>query len=207
MDYSLGLDATNKKLLLARAGGGITTHTITASANGTTSPSGEVSVNNGDNQTFTITPNSGYYISSVTVDGASKGAVLTYTVSNVTANHTINAAFAQNSGVNDKDSDSGGGGGYSGTNSTMPSASNAPADVSSSQATDAARTAAEAAKAAGSGTASVRMKNVGNIPLAVLQAMAKVARMPVKFQSDSMSADGKSVYVRITLDPVKSQRD
>ena len=76
-------------------GGSATTYTITASAgsNGSISPSGSVSVTQGASQTFTITPNSGYTVSSVTVDGPSVGAVTSYTFSNVQAAHTINAAF------------------------------------------------------------------------------------------------------------------
>ena len=71
------------------------THTITATAgnNGTITPSGEVSVTDGANQPFTITPNSGYRIADVKVDGESVGAVNIYTFTNVTANHTIEATF------------------------------------------------------------------------------------------------------------------
>jgi len=78
--------------------GTTTYYTITASAGtgGTISPSGSVSVNYGANQTFSITPASGYTIGSVTVDGASVGAVSSYTFSNVTANHTIGASFTGN---------------------------------------------------------------------------------------------------------------
>ncbi|GAB1417969.1 hypothetical protein MASR2M12_07340 [Bacteroidales bacterium] len=73
-------------------------YTITASAgeNGGISPSGTVTVNHGENKTFTITPNNGYHVADVLVDGASVGAVATYTFSNVTANHTISASFAIN---------------------------------------------------------------------------------------------------------------
>ena len=74
------------------------TYTITATAGtgGSISPSGTVSVNYGANQAFTITANTGYGITSVLVDGASVGAVATYTFSNVTANHTISASFTAN---------------------------------------------------------------------------------------------------------------
>jgi hypothetical protein len=73
-----------------------TTYTITASAGpgGSISPSGTVVVNKGASQTFTITPNSGYAISAVTVDGSNKGAITTYPFTNVTANHTISATFS-----------------------------------------------------------------------------------------------------------------
>ncbi len=74
----------------------INTYTITASASGsgTISPSGTTQVNEGENQTFTITANAGYHISDVVVDGSSVGAVNSYTFTNVTADHTIAASFA-----------------------------------------------------------------------------------------------------------------
>ena len=74
------------------------TYTITASAgaNGSISPSGAVGVNHGASQTFTITPNAGYHVADVTVDGSSVGAVTSYTFTNVTSNHTISATFAAN---------------------------------------------------------------------------------------------------------------
>jgi GH18 family chitinase len=70
--------------------------TITSSADstGTITPSGAVSVNSGGNQTFTITPAAGLRVSDVLVDSVSVGAVLTYTFTNVTHNHTIQARFA-----------------------------------------------------------------------------------------------------------------
>ena len=75
---------------------GATTYTITATAGtgGSISPSGSVSVAQGGSQTFSIAANTGYQISSVTVDGVSQGAISSYTFSNVTAAHTISATFA-----------------------------------------------------------------------------------------------------------------
>lgn len=73
------------------------TITATAGANGSITPSGEVTVNKGESATFTITPNNGYHIEDVLVDGVSVGAVSTYTFSNVTANHSIHATFERNS--------------------------------------------------------------------------------------------------------------
>ena len=72
-----------------------TTYTITASAGtgGTISPAGTVTVSRNASRSFTITPNKGYSIDRVIVDGSSVGAVSTYTFSNVTANHTISASF------------------------------------------------------------------------------------------------------------------
>ena len=73
------------------------TITASAGANGSISPSGTVAVAQGASQAFTITANSGYHVSDVQVDGASAGAVTSYTFTNVTANHTIAASFAATS--------------------------------------------------------------------------------------------------------------
>ncbi len=73
------------------------TFTLTASSgsNGRISPSGNWTVPNGAGATFTITPNAGYRIADVQVDGASVGAVSGYTFSAVSASHTITARFAK----------------------------------------------------------------------------------------------------------------
>jgi hypothetical protein len=75
------------------------TFTITASAGsgGSISPVGAVKVNYGDTPTFTITANTGYKVADVKVDGASVGAVTSYTFPPVTADHTIAASFATTS--------------------------------------------------------------------------------------------------------------
>ena len=72
-------------------------YTITASAGagGAITPSGSVQVPRGANKAFAITPNTGYKVENVTVDGKSMGAVTTFVFSNVTASHTISATFAQ----------------------------------------------------------------------------------------------------------------
>lgn len=73
-------------------------HVITASAgaNGAISPSGPVLVNNGASQVFTITPDTGYHVAQVLVDGVSAGTPTTYLFNQVSANHTIEASFAIN---------------------------------------------------------------------------------------------------------------
>ncbi|MEO5915964.1 MAG: PA14 domain-containing protein [Luteolibacter sp.] len=73
----------------------INTYTLTASVgtNGSISPNGTTVVNSGANQSYTLTPASGYYISNVLVDGSPVGAVGSYTFTNVTANHSISASF------------------------------------------------------------------------------------------------------------------
>ena len=72
-------------------------YTITASViggNGTITPSGSVSINGGHDTTFTMTPNTGYHIDSVFVDGSYVGNISPDTIKNVTANHTISVKFA-----------------------------------------------------------------------------------------------------------------
>ena len=71
---------------------------ITASAgpNGGITPPGAVSVPAGSDQTFTISPATGYHVAEVLVDGASVGAVTSYNFTSVNAAHTISATFAQN---------------------------------------------------------------------------------------------------------------
>jgi hypothetical protein len=67
---------------------------VSAGAGGSITPSGQVAVQPGTGQTFTITPNSGYKITDVNVDSVSQGTVSSFTFSNVRANHTINVSFA-----------------------------------------------------------------------------------------------------------------
>lgn len=81
-------------------GGGGTSYdyyTISATAGegGSISPSGSISVREGRDQTYTITPDGGYRISDVRVDGVSVGAVSSYTFDNVQKRHTIEAIFAK----------------------------------------------------------------------------------------------------------------
>jgi hypothetical protein len=68
---------------------------ITASAGpgGTIDPAGVTSVDAGENQTFIISPDEGYRILDVQVDGVSLGARSSYTFRNLSANHFIRATF------------------------------------------------------------------------------------------------------------------
>jgi hypothetical protein len=71
------------------------TYTIVASADsgGSISPDGNVTLNYGDSQTFTITPDTGHKILDVIVNGQSKGKINTHTFDNVTSDQTISATF------------------------------------------------------------------------------------------------------------------
>ena len=64
-----------------------------AGANGSITPGDNVSVRTGSDQTFLITPDEGYAISDVRIDGRSIGAVMRYTFENVRSAHTIEASF------------------------------------------------------------------------------------------------------------------
>jgi hypothetical protein len=88
--YSRALSAAEIQTLM--------NHTITASAaaHGAISPAGAVSVAHGGNQTFDITPDPGYLVADVQVDGFTVGAVTSHSFTNVTQSHTIAAAFTAN---------------------------------------------------------------------------------------------------------------
>ena len=70
----------------------------TAGAGGSISPAGNVSVREGRDQTFTITPDKGYAVANVKIDGKSIGAVKSYTFENVSRTHTIEVIFMKANG-------------------------------------------------------------------------------------------------------------
>ena len=65
---------------------------VTAEQGGTISP-GDVSVFEGDHQTFKIVPSNSYIIKNVIVDGKSQGKIDTYTFWDIQDNHEIRAVF------------------------------------------------------------------------------------------------------------------
>ena len=79
---------------------GYSYYTIQAAAGtgGSISPSGNVSVREGKDQTFTITPDKGYAVANVKIDGKSIGAVKSYTFENVRRTHTIEVIFMKANG-------------------------------------------------------------------------------------------------------------
>lgn len=70
----------------------------TAGTGGSISPSGNVSVREGRDQTFTITPDKGYAVANVKIDGKSIGSVKSYTFENVRRNHAIEVIFTKANG-------------------------------------------------------------------------------------------------------------
>lgn len=69
------------------------TITATAGNGGKIAPTGATKVYKGTSKAFTITPNDGYHVDSLTVDGTAVDVVTEYTFSDVTTNHTIAVTF------------------------------------------------------------------------------------------------------------------
>src|SRR5262249_53945027 len=69
--------------------------TVIVGQHGAVAPTGQVPLTCGGNQTFTITPDAGYHVASVLIDGVGVGPVTSYAFTNVTNNHTLEATFAQ----------------------------------------------------------------------------------------------------------------
>lgn len=80
------------------SGGTVFLLSAEAGQGGSITPSGTVSVPLGSDRTFLITPQSGWVIEDVLVDGRSVGPVERYTFHNVRAAHTIQALFAEDTG-------------------------------------------------------------------------------------------------------------
>lgn len=81
--------------------------TVTQGSNGTITPTGTagiVTVNDGADQTFTITADPGYQIASITIDGTTLAATNSYTFINVTEDHAITAIFVVTDPVPENDS-------------------------------------------------------------------------------------------------------
>ena len=75
----------------------VDTYTITASAGqgGSISPEGDITLDYGSTQVFTIEADEGYQTDDVLVDDESVGAVDSYTFENVQSNHSIHAIFSE----------------------------------------------------------------------------------------------------------------
>lgn len=92
---------------------------VTAGNGGTANPAGSVSVEAWDSITVSFTADDGYEVESVTLDGQELGAVSSYTISYIDANHTVVATFAEEEPEESEDpeneGESGGSGGSGGT--------------------------------------------------------------------------------------------
>ena len=101
LKVSQGCNAADQKVTFTVTNGAVYVggkfHNIEASAGegGSIAPSGTVTVKEGEDKEFIITPDTGYHVEDVTVDGDSVGRVSSYTFRQVAGNHTIFAAFAE----------------------------------------------------------------------------------------------------------------
>lgn len=68
--------------------------TAVSGSNGTVTPSGGVSVPAGESQLFVFTPDSGYHVESVFIDGTPHGKLVEYEFVDVRANHNLEVNFA-----------------------------------------------------------------------------------------------------------------
>ncbi len=67
---------------------------LTAGKGGSVSPSGTVSVDEGESLKLTVIPDAGYAVAELRIDGQSVGAVTEYTLQNIDADHSVYAVFA-----------------------------------------------------------------------------------------------------------------
>jgi uncharacterized repeat protein (TIGR02543 family) len=93
--------------------------TVTAGTGGTISPSGASTVKQGGSLSYQITPDNGYKIKDVMVDGTSVGTPSLYEFRGVNADHTIAASFEK---INNGGGTAGGGGRTTGGGSGSKSA-------------------------------------------------------------------------------------
>jgi len=96
--YTFSDISTDHQIHVTFAANVVKLYSITASSDdhGSIAPNGNVTVIEGNNQPFTITPNPGYHIDKVMVDNQPVGALDHYNFQNVTKGHTISASFAPN---------------------------------------------------------------------------------------------------------------
>lgn len=105
-EYDLALASDNAltaKFYQAKAGESSYTITATAGEHGSIEPAGAVTVVAGANQQFAITPDDGYIVNEIKIDGGSPdltavgadGASRTYTFTGVDKDHTIEVSFSQ----------------------------------------------------------------------------------------------------------------
>ena len=95
-DYETAIDENSKVVLKKKAAATYTIQATVSGGNGTISPSGSVSVNKDEDKEFTMTPNEGYEIASLKVDGTEVvNPSNTYTFTNVTSDRTIDVSFKE----------------------------------------------------------------------------------------------------------------
>lgn len=66
-----------------------------ANSGGTISPNGQIAVDHGEAITIQLTPNAGFVVNDVMVDGISIGAAKSYTLANISEDHVVEATFKE----------------------------------------------------------------------------------------------------------------
>ncbi|WP_024334943.1 PilC/PilY family type IV pilus protein [Desulfotignum balticum] len=82
--------------------------TATAGDHGSISPSGSLTVYQGEDQTFTMIPDTGYQVADVLVDGVSQGAVTSITLNNIGSDHVVSVGFEKKTYTISASADTGG---------------------------------------------------------------------------------------------------
>jgi hypothetical protein len=97
---TLRVNNSNRNNFTYAVNGDTLTITATAGPNGAISPSGAIQVFRGNDQSFSFTPDAGYYVDSVIVDGILLGSSpSSYTFDSVLVNHTIRVSFTTKANV------------------------------------------------------------------------------------------------------------
>ena len=100
-DFKPGSVQSNDKAVAESAApdadktGGTHTVLVTAGNGGTTDPNGSLTVEDWESVKINFTPNEGYEIQSISVDGKDMGAIESYELTNVTEDHSIIATFVK----------------------------------------------------------------------------------------------------------------
>lgn len=172
--------ATKNRTLRAQFTDG--TYTVTLKAGTGGSVDGDGSYDYRESVTVTASPKSGYTFEGwYDEDDERVSTNRSYTF-RITRSRTLTARFTKGSGTT------------SGTTT---------GSTSHTKVVNAAKSAAAAARGSGKKSATVKLRNVGDITKDTCQAMRREAGMPVKLQADTITADGKAVDVRVTIDPSK----
>ncbi len=104
-NYNVTFTPTNSEYASITGAVAITATQLTVTVNvgngGSASQSGVVSVNYNDSLTVTFTPDSGYTLDTLTVDGNAVTTTSVYTFKNITASHTISVSFSEQADVFD----------------------------------------------------------------------------------------------------------
>lgn len=186
---------------------------VQAGSGGTVSTAGG-KYQQGEKVTLKASPSANYKFSGwSSSNGGSfanaNSATTTFTMPGSNATVTANFTYVQTGNNNNSNRGGGGGGGSrGGGGAATPTVQQVIASpLTTEQAVNGVKLAAASAKAAGQATAVYKVRNIGDVTLEALQATAKEAGMPVAIYADTLTADGKAVDMRVTLDPAQATKN